>query len=87
MENAMMAGPDGQAEGHSFVRIAVALTGVALVIAALLAFAHPAAAQIGFPNIQALICSILSALAAAFGGFLRPIISAVAAAFGCGISG
>jgi len=86
MENAMTAGPGGQAEGRSLVRIAAALAGVALVIAALIAFEHPAGAQISFPGVNSLICSILNALAAAI-AFIRPFLSAIAAAFGCVISG
>ena len=85
MDNGVMAGPGGQAAARPVgVRVALVLTGVALVIAALIVFQRPASAQIGFPDIRALICSILNSLAAAFGGFLRPIISAIAAAFGCG---
>ena len=86
MENAMTVGPGGQAEGRSLVRIALALAGVALVIAALIAFEHPAGAQISFPPVTSIICSILNALAAAI-PFLRSILSSIAAAFGCVISG
>jgi hypothetical protein len=84
MDNGVMAGPGGQAARPVAGRVAVVLVGVALLIAALIVFQRPASAQIGFPDIRALICQILNALAAAFGGFLRPIISAIAAAFGCG---
>lgn len=87
MENAMVAGPGGQAEGRSLGRIAVALVGVALVVAALLAFQRPAGAQIDVGAlIRSIVCPILNALAAAI-PFLRPILSAISAAFGCVISG
>ena len=85
MDNSVMAGHGGQAAVRPLgVRVALVLAGVALVTTALIVFQRPASAQIGFPDIRALICQILNSLAAAFGGFLRPIISAIAAAFGCG---
>jgi len=85
MENGIAAGPGGQAVARPMgVRLALVLAGVALVITALIVFQRPASAQIGIPDIRAIICAILNSLAAAFGGFLRPVISAIAAAFGCG---
>jgi hypothetical protein len=85
MDNGVMAGPGGQVAARPLgVRVALVLAGVALVMAALIVFQRPASAQIGIPDIRALLCSILNSLAAAFGGFLRPIISTIAAALGCG---
>ena len=85
MDNGVMAGPGGQAVARpTGARVGLVLAGVALVITALIVFQRPASAQIGFGNIQAIVCSVLNSLAAAFGGFLRPIISAIASAFGCG---
>lgn len=67
----------------------MALVATALVVAAVIAFQRPASAQAGFGfDIRAIVCPIFNALASAFGGFLRGILSSIAAAFGCGsISG
>lgn len=87
MDNAMMAGPGAQVAGRpGRARVALALAGVALLVAVLFLFQRPASAQVGFPSVNALACAILNALAAAI-AFLRPFLSAIAAAFGCVISG
>lgn len=79
----------GAVAGHRVrLKLALALFGLALGVVALIAFQRPASAQITLSSFSALVCPILNALAAAFGGIFRTTISGIAALFGCtGISG